>query len=163
VIQETPEPTNSARSLHLTRAGDARVTLARGERAFRSARLEQWLGSGLADYLTESWQCLRTVMSKSILDWVLLGANPVRPAGCFCGLSLTAPTSVASNEVATASGYARQTALFAAAVTTAGAAVTTAGNVGSASNSAAMTVGPFSSSAVISGMFLADNRPLFSD
>ena len=92
---------------------------------------------------------LTTAMTKSILDWVLLGANPVRPAGCFCGLSLTAPTSVASNEVATGSGYARQTALFAAAVTT-------AGNVGSASNSAAMTFGPFSSSAVISGMFLAD-------
>ena len=43
-------------------------------------------------------QLAMPALTKSILDWVLLGANPVRPAGCFCGLSLTAPTSVASNE-----------------------------------------------------------------
>ena len=92
---------------------------------------------------------LTTAMTKSVLDWMLNGATPVRPAACYCGLSLTVPTSVASNEVGTGSGYARQAALFAAAVTT-------AGNVGSASNSAAMTFGPFSSDAVISGLFLAD-------
>jgi hypothetical protein len=92
---------------------------------------------------------LFTAMTKSMLDWMLLGANPVRPTACFCGLSLTAPTSVASNEVGVGSGYTRQTASFAAAVTT-------VGNLGSASNSIAMTFGPFSSSAVISGLFLAD-------
>ena len=92
---------------------------------------------------------LATAMQKSILDWVLLGATPTRPAAVYCGLSLTAPTSIASNEVVGGSGYVRQTAGFAAAITT-------TGNVGSASNSAAMTFGPFSSSAVISGLFLAD-------
>lgn len=93
---------------------------------------------------------LSTYTQKALLDWMLLGATPSRPAALFCGLALTAPTSVASNEVGTGSGYARQTASF-------GAAITTAGNVGSASNQAAMTFGPFSSSAVISGLFLADN------
>jgi hypothetical protein len=92
---------------------------------------------------------LTTVMTKSILDWMLLGATPTRPGAVFCGLSLTPPTSTASNEVGTGSGYVRQSASFAPAVTT-------AGNVGSASNLSAMTYGPFSSSAVISGLFLAD-------
>lgn len=92
---------------------------------------------------------LMTYTQKALLDWMLQGASPARPAALYCGLSLTAPTSIGSNEVATGSGYARQTAPFAAAVTT-------AGNVGSASNSAAMTFGPFSSSCVVSGLFLAD-------
>lgn len=92
---------------------------------------------------------LCTYTQKALLDWMLQGATPTRPAALYCGLSLTAPTSAASNEVATGSGYARQSASFAAAVTT-------AGNVGSASNQGAMTFGPFSSSAVISGLFLAD-------
>lgn len=92
---------------------------------------------------------LMTYTQKALLDWMLQGASPTRPAALYCGLSLTAPTSVASNEVATGSGYLRQSALFAAGVTT-------AGNVGSASNSAAMTFGPFSSSCVVSGLFLAD-------
>jgi hypothetical protein len=88
-------------------------------------------------------------MQKSLLDWMLLGATPTRPASVFCGLSLAAPTSIASNEVATGSGYARTVPTF-------GAAITNTGNVGSASNNAAMTFGPFSSSAVINGLFLAD-------
>ena len=92
---------------------------------------------------------LMTYTQKGLLDWMLGGASPARPGAQFCGLSLSAPTSAASNEVATGSGYTRQTALFAAAVTT-------TGNVGSASNSAAMTFGPFSSSCVINGLFLAD-------
>lgn len=92
---------------------------------------------------------LTVYTQKGLLDWMLQGASPVRPAALYCGLSLTAPTSVASNEVGTGSGYVRQSAAF-------GAAVTTAGNVGSASNSAPMTFGPFSSSAVVSGLFLAD-------
>lgn len=94
---------------------------------------------------------LMTFGQKALLDWLIAGtaATPTRPPGVFCGLSLTAPTSIASNEVGTGSGYTRQTALFAAAITA-------TSNVGSASNSAAMTFGPFSSSAVISGLFLAD-------
>lgn len=92
---------------------------------------------------------LATYTQKALLDWMLLGATPTRPGATFIGLSLTAPTSIASNEVGTGSGYVRQSAVFAAAVTT-------TGNVGSASNNAAMTFGPFSSSAVVSGLFLAD-------
>jgi hypothetical protein len=89
-------------------------------------------------------------MQAGMLNWCLLGATPTRPAAVYCGLSLTAPTSVAPNEVASASGYTRQSAGFAAAATPAGS--------GSASNSAAMTFGPFSSSAVMSGLFLIDNN-----
>lgn len=92
---------------------------------------------------------LMTYTQKALLDFMLLGASPARNAAVYCGLSLTAPTSLQSNEVATGSGYARVSASFAAAVTT-------AGNVGSASNSGAMTFGPFSSSCVVSGLFLAD-------
>jgi len=96
---------------------------------------------------------LCTSMQKSLLDWMLgttAGtAAPTRPVAQYCGLALGAPTSAASSEVAGGSGYTRQAATF-------GAAVTTTGNVGSASNNIAMTFGPFSSSAVISGLFLAD-------
>ena len=87
-------------------------------------------------------------LSKAMLDWSLLGATPTRPVGTFVGLSLSAPTSVASNEVATASGYVRSSCVFGAAATPAGSA--------SASNSTALTFGPFSSSAVISGIFISD-------
>jgi hypothetical protein len=90
-------------------------------------------------------------MTKAMLDWALLGATPTRPVGIFVGLSLAAPTSVASSEVATGSGYARQgsaTSVFAAAGTPSGS--------GTATNTLAMTFGPFSSSAVISGVFISD-------
>ena len=86
---------------------------------------------------------------KGMLDWILVnGATPTRPAGIFCGLALGAPASTSSSEVATASGYVRQSAIFGAAATPAGS--------GSASNSSAMTFGPFSSSAGITGLFLSD-------
>lgn len=87
-------------------------------------------------------------MQKSLLDWMLGGATPTRPGAQFVGLSLGAPTSAASSEIATGSGYVRQTALFAAAGTPT--------SSGTASNSAAMTFGPFSSSQVVSGLFIAD-------
>jgi hypothetical protein len=85
---------------------------------------------------------------KAMLDFTLKGASPTAPPGVYCGLSLTAPSSVASNEVATGSGYVRQSAIFGAAATPA--------SSGSASNNSAMTFGPFSSSAAITGLFLAD-------
>jgi len=86
---------------------------------------------------------------KNMLDWVLVnGATPTRPPGIFCGLAIGAPASTSSSEVATASGYTRQTAIFGAAGTPAGS--------GSASNATAMTFGPFSSSQAITGLFLAD-------
>jgi len=59
---------------------------------------------------------------------------------------------VSGSEVGSASGYARQTALFGAAASPAG----------SASNTAGMTFGPFSSSNAIQGLFLADTVSIFS-
>jgi hypothetical protein len=93
---------------------------------------------------------ISAAMQKSMLDWSLgVVTAPTRPVGCFVGLSLGAPTSVSSSEVATGSGYARSSATMAPAVT--------AGGTGSATNSNAMTFGPFSSSAVVSGIFLAES------
>ena len=90
-------------------------------------------------------------MQASLLNWspTSTGTAPTRPAGCFAGVSLGTPTSVSSSEVATGSGVSRQTVLFAAAATPA--------SSGSCSNSAAITFGPFSSSCVISGVFLNDS------
>lgn len=85
--------------------------------------------------------------AAAMLDWVLGGATPVRPASRLIALSTATPTSVsASGEYQTNSGYARQSALFGAAASPAG----------SASNTAAMTFGPFSSSNAIQGMLVYD-------
>ena len=87
--------------------------------------------------------------NHSMLDWSLKTSSIATPANMFVGLSLGAPTTVSFSEVAAGSGYARQSMVFAAALTPAGSA--------SASNSTACTFGTFSSSAVVSGMFLADS------
>jgi hypothetical protein len=85
----------------------------------------------------------------NMLNWSLKSiAAPATPANVYVGLSLTAPTYQSTFEVATGSGYARQSMAFATAATAAGSA--------SASNSTAGTFGPFSSSAVVTGLFLAD-------
>jgi hypothetical protein len=81
---------------------------------------------------------------KAMLDWVLGGATPTQPASRYIALSLGTPTSVTGSEVQLNSGYARQTGLFGAAASPAG----------SASNTAAMTFGPFSSSAAIQGIMV---------
>lgn len=86
---------------------------------------------------------------KSMLDWSLKTSSVATPAAMFAGLSLGAPTTISFSEIATASGYTRQTIGFGAAATPAGSA--------SASNSLACTFGTFSSSAVVSGMFLSDS------
>jgi hypothetical protein len=91
-------------------------------------------------------------MTKAMLDWCLLGATPTRPSSVFCGLSLGAPSSTSNSEVGAASGYARQPSSWAGAQTPSGS--------GSASNSTPMTFGPFSSSCVISGIFLIDQSTL---
>lgn len=91
---------------------------------------------------------------KNLLDWALLGATPTRPSSVWVGLSLGAPASNAFSEVASGSGYARQSGQFAAAATPA--------SSGSASNSSAATFGPFSSSAVVSGIFVSDTSALAS-
>jgi hypothetical protein len=86
---------------------------------------------------------------KSMLDWSLKTSSIATPAAMFTGLSLGSPTTISFSEVGTGSGYARQAVTFAPAATPAGSA--------SASNSLAVTYGTFSSSAVISGIFLADS------
>lgn len=84
--------------------------------------------------------------AKQFLDWNFGGAAATQPASRLVALSLGTPTSVSGSEVNTASGYARQTVLFGAAASPAG----------SASNTAAMTFGPFSSSAAIQGAMIYD-------
>jgi hypothetical protein len=85
----------------------------------------------------------------SMLDWSLKTSSIATPAALFIGLSLAAPTTVSFSEVGTGSGYTRQSMAFAAAAFPAGSA--------SASNSTAVTFGTFSSSAVLSGIFIADS------
>ncbi len=65
-------------------------------------------------------------MQKAVLDWVLGGANPTRPAARFISLATGAPTSVSGSDGA----MSRVTCLFGAAASPAG----------SASNTAVMTV-----------------------
>jgi hypothetical protein len=84
--------------------------------------------------------------AAAMLDWVLGGATPTRPASRLVALSLGTPSSVSGSEVGSNSGYIRQSALFGAAASPAG----------SASNTAAMTFGPFSSSAAIQGLLVYD-------
>lgn len=89
---------------------------------------------------------------KSMLDWSLKTSSIATPAAMFVGLSLGAPTTISFSEIAAGSGYTRQSMAFAAAATPAGSA--------SASNSTAATFGTVSSSAVISGIFLADSTSI---
>lgn len=83
---------------------------------------------------------------KAMLDWVLGGATPTRPAAWGVGLSLGVPSSTSGSEITTGSGYARQAAGFGAA----------ASPGGSATNTAAMTFGPFSGAASITGIQIWD-------
>jgi len=87
-------------------------------------------------------------MQKSMLDWALNGATPTRPAAVFAGLATGAPSSIASSEIATGSGYTRQTMGMGAAGTPAGS--------GTSTNTGAVTFGPFSTAQSITGIFLAD-------
>jgi hypothetical protein len=89
---------------------------------------------------------------KAVLDWLMNGATPTRPAQNWVGLALGTPTSVTGSEVQPNSGYARQTGLFGAAASPAG----------SASNTAAMTFGPFSSSNAIQGVIITDTASINS-
>jgi hypothetical protein len=84
--------------------------------------------------------------ARLMLDWVLGGAAATQPASRLAALSLGTPSSVSGSEVGTGSGYARQTALFGGAASPAG----------SASITAAMTFGPFSSSCTIQGLLIYD-------
>jgi len=91
-------------------------------------------------------------IAKGMLDWVLQGATPARPNALWAGLAAGTPTSVSGSEIGTLTGYSRLTALFGAAASPAG----------SASNTAAMTFGPFSSTGSILGLQLWDGSPVGS-
>lgn len=85
-------------------------------------------------------------LSKAYLDWCLQGATPSRPTALFAGLAAGTPTSISGSELGTQTGYTRVSALFGAAASPAG----------SASNTAGMTFGPFSSAGSILGLQLWD-------
>jgi hypothetical protein len=85
-------------------------------------------------------------LQKAMLDWVLGGATPTQPGSRLAALSQGIPTSVSASELSPLSAYTRQTALFGAAASPAG----------SASNTAAMTFGPFASSGVVQGLVIFD-------
>lgn len=91
-------------------------------------------------------------LSKAMLDWCLQGATPSRPANLWAGLAAGTPTSVAGSEIGTLTGYSRITALFGAA----------ASPQNSASNTAGMTFGPFSSNGSVLGLQLWDGSPVAS-
>lgn len=91
-------------------------------------------------------------LSKAMLDWCLQGATPTRPSALWAGLAAGTPTSVSGSELGTQTGYSRVTALFSAATSP----------LGTASNSAAMTFGPFSSTGSILGIQLWDGSPVAS-
>lgn len=92
----------------------------------------------------------------SQLDWVLGGGNPTRPSSRLAALSYGTPTSRSGSEHSSNLGYIRQSVLFGPAVSNLG------GIAGSASNTAAMTFGPFSSSNAIQGLMIYDTISIFS-
>lgn len=86
---------------------------------------------------------------KQLLDWGLGGASPTQATARYAALATQAPTSAAINEVPVGSGYTRVTVLFAPA----------SSPIGSATNSAALTFGPFSSANIpIVGLLVMDER-----
>lgn len=90
-------------------------------------------------------------LGKQILDWTLINAGTI-PANRWAGLAVGTPTSTGGSEMNTLTGYSRLTALFAAANSPAG----------TASNSAPMTFGPFSSVGSVLGIHLWDGSPVAS-
>jgi hypothetical protein len=98
---------------------------------------------------------------KAMLDWVLGGATPTQPPAFWAGLAFGTPGSRSDqgSEIGTLTGYSRVTALFAPASSSlAGGASGSA----SASNSSAMTFGPFSSVGSVLGFQLWDGSPVGS-
>ncbi len=83
---------------------------------------------------------------KLVLDWLLGGAAATQPTTRAVGLSLGSPTSTSGSEIVSTYGYTRLTAGFAAA----------ASPGGSAFNNTALTFGPFTTAASISGIGVWD-------
>jgi hypothetical protein len=90
--------------------------------------------------------------AKAVLDWGLGGAAATQPTARWAGLAVGTPTSVSGSEMGTLTGYSRLTSLFGAANSPAG----------SASNTAAMTFGPFSSVGSALGIHIWDGSPVGS-
>lgn len=90
---------------------------------------------------------------KAMLDWVFNGATPTQPSAFWAALAVGTPTSISASEMGTLTGYSRVTALFGAASTATSA---------SASNTAAMTFGPFSSVGSAIGITIWDGSPIGS-
>ena len=86
---------------------------------------------------------------KAVLDWLLLGATPTRPASVAVGLSLGSPMSTSGSEIVSTYGYTRQSP----AAAPFGAAISPGG---SAFNSVAFTFGPFTTAASVSGIGIWD-------
>jgi len=89
--------------------------------------------------------------AKAMLDFVLGGASATAPASRLVGLTYGTPNSTSAGagmEHSSNLGYLRQTGLFGAAGSPAAAA--------SASNTASIIFGPFSSSSAIQGAFITD-------
>lgn len=91
-------------------------------------------------------------LGKQTLDWLLGGATGTQPANRWLGLAVGTPNSTGGSEMGTLTGYSRLTALFGAANSPAG----------TASNTAAMTFGPFSSNGSVLGCQLWDGSPVNS-
>ena len=89
---------------------------------------------------------------KNMLDFSFGGASTTAINNRWAGLAAGTPTSVSGSELGTAVGYSRLTALFGAAASPAG----------SASNTAAMTFGPFSSAQSVIGVHVWDGSPVNS-
>ena len=81
----------------------------------------------------------------AMLNWILLGATPTRPGTNAVGLSLGNPSSISGSEMTTGVGYTRQTVGFNSVAT-----------AGFATNTNAMTFGPFSSAYSITGLQIWD-------
>ncbi len=101
---------------------------------------------------------IHAYLQKAYLDWVF-GAAPTQPAKRYAALTYTAPalaastlTAAAGTEHSTALGYARQSILMSPAASPAG----------SASNTVAMTFGPFSSNCSIQGLLITDSESIFA-
>jgi len=94
--------------------------------------------------------------AKAMLDWILGGATPTRPTDRYAALVYGTPSftpgALLGTEYSSNQGYTRATALFSAAASPAG----------SASNTAGMTFGPFSSSSAIQGLLITDTLSIFS-
>lgn len=94
---------------------------------------------------------------KLALDFLLNAVAAGRPAAWGLGVSLGAPSSTSMSEIATGSGFNRATITFAAAASPAG----------TITNNAAVTFGPASAAATITGIHIWDTpaatagNPLF--